>query len=147
MAPLSAYDSGAVYRTTHGTQGPFTSAANIQGYFSILGSGLQQAGPNLNPTTFESAVLTLPAAGGTPNHALIKFGPGDFTGVSDARIIFWDTSRAIHQVINGKAGTVRRCSTAVVATASARCPSRTFAIPESRVTKQPADGQALGRGG
>jgi hypothetical protein len=126
MAPLSAYDSGAIYRTTHGTQGPFTSAANIQGYFSILGSGLQQAGPNLNPTTFQSAVLTLPAAGGSPNHALIKFGPGDFTGVSDARIVFWDTAR--HSPVNGKAGTYvalnggRRYTLGQV-------PSRTFAIP------------------
>ncbi|HWC33415.1 MAG TPA: hypothetical protein VG650_01185 [Mycobacteriales bacterium] len=126
MAPLSHYDSGAVYRSTHGSQGPFISAANIQGFFTVLAAGLQQAGPTLNPTSFESGVLTLPAVGGSRYHSLIKFGAGDLTGVSDARIIFWDPSK--RSPVNGKAGTYvaldhgRRYTLGAV-------PSRTFTIP------------------
>ncbi|HVS69569.1 MAG TPA: hypothetical protein VHE56_13530, partial [Mycobacteriales bacterium] len=103
MAALSKYDSGAVYRSTKGSQAPFTSAANIQGFFTVLSSGLQQAGPDLTPTNFERGVLTLPAEGGSRYHSLIKFGAGDFTGVSDARIMFWSTSK--RSPTNGKAGT------------------------------------------
>jgi hypothetical protein len=102
MAALSHYDSGAVYRSTHGSQAPFTSAANIQGFFSVLAAGLQQAGPDLTPTNFERGTLTLPAQGGSRFHSLIKFGPGDFTGVSDARMIFYSPSR--RSPTNGKAG-------------------------------------------
>ncbi|HWA64948.1 MAG TPA: hypothetical protein VG899_01085 [Mycobacteriales bacterium] len=103
MAAISSYDSGAVYRSTHGSDAPFISAANIQGFFSVLAAGLQQAGPHLTAVNFESGVLSLPPLGGSPNHALIKFGPDDFTGVSDARIIYWDPAR--HSPVNGKAGT------------------------------------------
>lgn len=103
MNPIADYDSGAVYRSTHGTQGPYISAANIQGYFTILGSGLQQAGPDLTAINFERGVLTLPPVGGSPNHALIQFGQNDFTGVSDARLIFWDPTR--RSPVNGKSGT------------------------------------------
>jgi hypothetical protein len=102
MAPIADYDSGAVYRVTHGSLGPFISAANIQGFFSVLAAGLQQAGPDLTAVNFERGVLTLPPLGGSRYHALIKFGPGDYTGVSDARIIFWDPSK--HSPVNGKAG-------------------------------------------
>jgi hypothetical protein len=126
MAPISSYDSGAVYRTTHGTQGSFISAANIQGFFTVLGAGLQQAGRDLTAVNFESGVLSLPAVGGSPNHALIKFGPNDFTGVSDARIMFWNPSG--HSPINGKAGTYvgldggKRYALGAI-------PNRTFKIP------------------
>ncbi len=102
MSTPSHYDAGAVYRSTKGAFGPFTSADNIQGFFSVLAAGLQQAGANLNPVTFERAVLSLPAWGGTRYHSLIKFGAGDFTAVSDARIVFWDPTK--RSPINGKAG-------------------------------------------
>jgi hypothetical protein len=126
MAPLSEYDSGAVYRTTKGSQPPFTSAANMQGYFSVLGAGLQQAGPDLTPTNFESGVLTLPAEGGTRFHALIKFGAGDWTGVSDARIIFYSTTK--RSPVNGKPGTYVALDNGRRYTLG-QIPTRTFTIP------------------
>jgi hypothetical protein len=126
MAALSHYDSGAVYRSTKGSQAPFTSAANIQGFFSVLASGLQQAGPTLNPTNFERGVLTLPAEGGSRYHSLIKFGAGDFTGVSDARIMFWDPSR--RSPTNGKPGTYVALNSGHRYTLG-DFPTRTFTIP------------------
>jgi hypothetical protein len=102
MAAPSNYDAGAVYRTTKGSLGPFTSADNVQGFFSVLSAGLQQAGPDLTAVNFARAVLTLPSWGGTRYHSLIKYGAGDFTAVSDARMVFWDPSR--RSPINGKPG-------------------------------------------
>jgi hypothetical protein len=126
MAPIGDYDSGAVYRTTHGTQPPFISAANIQGFFTVLAAGLQQAGRDLTPVNFESGVLSLPPVGGSPNHALIKFGTDDFTGVSDARMIFWDPAR--HSPVNGKAGTYVPIEGGKRYTLG-QMPTRTFVIP------------------
>ncbi|HVT22314.1 MAG TPA: hypothetical protein VHE57_13110 [Mycobacteriales bacterium] len=129
MAALSHYDSGAVYRSTHGTQAPFTSAANIQGFFSVLAAGLQQAGPTLTPTSFERGVLTLPAAGGSRFHSLIKFGAGDFTGVSDARMMFYSPSR--RSPTNGKPGTYVALNGGHRYTLG-QFPSKTFTIPGRR---------------
>jgi hypothetical protein len=126
MSPLSKYDSGAVYRSTKGGQAPFTSAANIQGFFTILGSGLQQAGPDLTPTNFARGVLTLPPVGGTRFHSLIKFGAGDYTGASDARLMFYSPSQ--RSPTNGKAGTYVALNNGRRYTLG-DFPSQTFKIP------------------
>jgi hypothetical protein len=49
---------------------------------------LQMAGPNLTPKTLEAGCFALPPRPG--ELGLIKFGPGDYTAVSDAREIYWD---------------------------------------------------------
>jgi hypothetical protein len=49
---------------------------------------LQMAGPNLTPKTFEAGCFSLGARQG--ELGLWKFGPGDYTAVSDAREIYWD---------------------------------------------------------
>jgi hypothetical protein len=49
---------------------------------------LQMAGPNLTPKTFEAGCFALPPRQG--ELGLMKFGPGDYTAVSDAREIYWD---------------------------------------------------------
>jgi hypothetical protein len=48
----------------------------------------QMAGPNLTPKTFEAGCFNYPARQG--ELGLWKFGPGDYTAVSDAREIYWD---------------------------------------------------------
>ena len=40
--------------------------------------------------------------GGDRYHPTIKFGPGDFTGVNDVRIVYWDANRV--SPVNGKKG-------------------------------------------
>ena len=59
-------------------------------YYPVLWffSCLQMAGPNLTPKTFEAGCFALPARQG--EIGLWKFGPGDYTAVSDAREIYWD---------------------------------------------------------
>jgi hypothetical protein len=59
-------------------------------YYPLLSlfTCLQMAGPNLTPKTFEAGCFALgPRAG---ELGLMKFGPGDYTAVSDAREIYWD---------------------------------------------------------
>jgi hypothetical protein len=48
----------------------------------------QMAGPNLTPKTFEAGCFAYPPRQG--ELGLWKFGPGDYTAVSDAREIYWD---------------------------------------------------------
>jgi hypothetical protein len=129
MAAPASYDAGAVYRNTNGSQGPFLSVDNIQGFLSELGYGIQQAGPTLTPASFQRAMLTMTPWGGTRFHPLIKFGPGDYTGVSDVRVVYWDPNKV--SPINGKRGGYvamyggRRFAVGQI-------PSRAFAIPGRR---------------
>jgi hypothetical protein len=102
MGGISNYDASAVYRSTKGSQSQFLSADNIQSYLSEVGYGIQQAGPDLTPATFQHAMLTQVPWGGTQYHPLIKFGQGDYTGVSDVRIVYWDASKT--SPVNGKKG-------------------------------------------
>jgi hypothetical protein len=95
-------DAYAAYRDGGGSGEPYLSADGAQGYFSILAAGLQQAGARLDPGTFERGVLTLPTFGGDRFHSRVDFGPGDYTGQSDARVTAWDPD-AISPV-NGKRG-------------------------------------------
>jgi hypothetical protein len=60
-------------------------------YIGWTALALQQTGPTLNPLTFEQGVLgNLPPIGGSGLSALLKFGPGDYTGVSDIKEVYWD---------------------------------------------------------
>jgi hypothetical protein len=67
-------------------------------YVDLLGTAIQQAGPNLNPLTLEKGLQTMPADGGweasghKPTVVLNKFGQNDYTGVSDTREIYWDAN-------------------------------------------------------
>jgi len=50
--------------------------------------GLQLAGPNLTPETYEQGMFSYPPAAGESGRW--DFGPGDYTATSDAREIYWD---------------------------------------------------------
>jgi len=87
-----------------GHAGAVYNSANLPwGYLGAIAAGIQQSGPTLNPGTFEKAVLTLPAVGGTRYQPLVKFGPGDYTGISDYREIYWSPTAT--SPINNAAGT------------------------------------------
>lgn len=62
-------------------------------YFQLLGTGIHMSGPNLNPLTFEKGLLeTLPDSGGTPESPLSRFGPNDYTAISDAKEVYWSNT-------------------------------------------------------
>jgi hypothetical protein len=66
----------------------------------MLAIGLQGAGPELTPATFEQGMFAYPPKLGAVG--LWKFGPGDRTAANDVREIYWDPSAI--STYNGKAG-------------------------------------------
>lgn len=64
-------------------------------YFQLLGTAVHMAGPNLNPLTVEQGLLQgLPDSGGTPESPLASYGPEDYTGLSDAKEVYWSNTAA-----------------------------------------------------
>ncbi|HUR02444.1 MAG TPA: hypothetical protein VM347_07890 [Nonomuraea sp.] len=59
-------------------------------YYSLLMLfiGLQGAGPNLNPQTFQQGMFAYPGASGPLGHW--SWGPDDYTAIDDAREIYYD---------------------------------------------------------
>ena len=72
----------------------------------MLAIGLQGAGPNLNPSTFEQGMFNYPEKLGPVG--LWKFGPGDRTAANDVREIYWD--RNAISTYNGKTGAYKGTS-------------------------------------
>ena len=66
----------------------------------MLAIGLQMAGPDLNPQTFDSGMANYPAKTGP--FGLWDFGPGDRTAANDVREIYWDPGAI--STYNGKQG-------------------------------------------
>jgi hypothetical protein len=56
--------------------------------FLMLFIGLQMAGPNLTPETFQAGMFAYPAR--TGSFGRWSFSPGDHTASDDAREIYWD---------------------------------------------------------
>ena len=65
-----------------------------------LAIGLQMAGPDLNPQTFEAGMFSYPPKTGP--FGLWDFGPGDRTAANDVREIYWDPGAI--STFNGKQG-------------------------------------------
>jgi hypothetical protein len=66
----------------------------------MLALGVQLAGPDLTPQTFEQGMFRYP--GGTGQYGTWGFGPGHYTPTQDAREIYWDPTRI--SKYNGKQG-------------------------------------------
>jgi hypothetical protein len=62
-------------------------------YFNFLGMGLQMAGPQLTPLTFERGLLQdLPDLYAGPETSYLAFGPNDYTGYEDGKEVYWDAN-------------------------------------------------------
>jgi hypothetical protein len=53
--------------------------------------GIQMAGPNLNPQTFEQGMFAYPPKLGPAGYW--QYGPHDYTAANDVREIFWDSTK------------------------------------------------------
>lgn len=71
---------------------PSVGVELIYNQLYLLAIGIQGAGPNLNPQTFEKAMLDYPRRSGPSG--TWGFGPGDYTTSDDAREVFWNPSVA-----------------------------------------------------
>jgi hypothetical protein len=66
----------------------------------MLAIGIQMAGPNLTPATFEQGMFAYPPKLGPAG--LWKFGPRDYTAANDVREIYWDANKV--STYNNKKG-------------------------------------------
>jgi hypothetical protein len=105
--PYDQSDTVKVWRAA-GREGLPNKANQLDwNYLAFISSGIMGAGPTLTPQNFEQALLTSDPTGGwenvhNPTQTYVKFGPGDYTAVSDAREVYWDP-KAISE-IDGKPG-------------------------------------------
>ncbi|MFZ6005204.1 MAG: hypothetical protein ACOYXM_14860 [Actinomycetota bacterium] len=101
---FSEQDQSRVWRDVNGNNGrPCNSCGLPTAYYLLMASIIHHAGPNLNPLTIEQAILNLqPYGGDRPGTVLVKFGPGDYTALSDAREVYWDANRV--STIDGRPG-------------------------------------------
>ena len=85
----SGYDSES-YRAHKAVRTDEPAQLRDIAYYQLLWffTCAQMAGPNLNPKTLEAGCFALGPRQG--ELGLLKFGPGDYTAVSDAREIYWD---------------------------------------------------------
>jgi hypothetical protein len=66
----------------------------------MLALGIELAGPNLTPQSFERGMFSYPGGNGPAGHW--GFGPTQYTPTQDAREIYWDRNKV--SVQNNKAG-------------------------------------------
>ena len=67
----------------------------------VLAIGIQMAGPELTPETFETGLFSYP--GGTGQAGTWDFGPEHYTPITDIREIWWDPDTI--SAFNGEPGT------------------------------------------
>jgi hypothetical protein len=89
----------AAYKTIRSDE-PAFSVEIIYAQFYMIALGIQLAGPNLNPFTFEQGMFSYP--GGTGMYGSWRFGPGIYTPQRDTRLIWWDPEKV--SVYNNKKG-------------------------------------------
>jgi hypothetical protein len=89
----------AAYKTVRQDE-PAFSVDLIYYQMYMLAIGIQGAGPNLNPSTFEAGMFAYPPKLGPVG--LWKFSKGDRTAANDIREIYWDPKAV--STYNGKLG-------------------------------------------
>ena len=98
--PLGRSFPYAAYKQMRPNDEPAFGVEEIYYQMYILAIGLQLAGPNLTPQTFEAGMFAYP--GGSGPRGLWGFGEGDYTPTDDFREIWWDPDRISGQ--NNKPG-------------------------------------------
>ena len=100
--PVAEQDSGRMWKASGRSGEPCPSCGVNWAYYNLAASIIHNTGPNLNPATVEQAMLTQKPQGGTPVIPLVKYGPNDYTGVSDIRLVYW--SNTAQSNIDGRPG-------------------------------------------
>lgn len=98
-------DAQTMWKAAGGAGTIYKNANNPWSYFASIFTGIQQAGPHLDPGSFEKGMLSVPVVPGSRFQPRVQYGPGDYTGVSDYREVYWDGS--LTSVYNAKAGAYR----------------------------------------
>ena len=107
--PFAQSDAQKIWKAS-GNSGSACGSCNLAtGYWTLIGSLLQEAGPSLTPLTVERGMVGARSSRGgwaetkgNPGVYLIKFGPGDYNAISDFREVYWDATAT--STIDGKKG-------------------------------------------
>jgi len=95
--PIDKSDAGIVWHAA-GNTGPLYNAATLPwSYFNLSANGLQEAGPHLDPGTFEQGALSAPPVNVYANthdqyHAEAMLGQNKYTALTDQREVYWDAN-------------------------------------------------------
>jgi ABC-type branched-subunit amino acid transport system substrate-binding protein len=98
--PLEAGIGYRAFKAIRPSEEPSIAADVIYGALQMVAIGIQMAGPNLTPETFEQGMFRYPQTTGP--FGTWKFGPGDYTTSQDAREVWWDANAISRQ--NDKPG-------------------------------------------
>ena len=91
--PSQAVQAGPGYRAfkaIHPNEEPSVAADLMYYQLELLAIGIQMAGPNLKPETFEQGMFRYPQTSGPMG--TWKFGPNDYSTSQDAREVYWDSN-------------------------------------------------------
>lgn len=106
--PTAQSDAGRVWAAGGGDPNTLSDYSNVVwAYLSMVATGIERAGPQLTPLTYERGLLSMPGFGSwqqkhDPRLWFTKFGSADYTAISDARQVFWDPNAT--SPVNGKRG-------------------------------------------
>jgi len=89
--PLGRSFPYAAYKQMRPNDEPAFGVEEIYYQMYLLAIGIQMAGPNLTPQSFEAGMYAYP--GGSGPRGQWGFGPGDHTPTDDFREIWWDPNR------------------------------------------------------
>ena len=89
--PLGRSFPYAAYKQVRPGDEPTFGHEEIYYQLYLLAIGIQMAGPNLTPETFEAGMFAYP--GGSGPRGTWGFGEGDYTPTDDFREIWWDPDR------------------------------------------------------
>jgi hypothetical protein len=94
--PHSESDATIVWQD-QGRSGNACVSCNLPwSYYQLMGAMIQVGGPDLDPLSVERGMLNLPdrggwtESGGDPTKVLNRMGTGDYTVLSDVKIVYWD---------------------------------------------------------
>lgn len=97
--PIRAGLGYSAYKSVRDDE-PAFAVELIYGTMLMIASGIQMAGHNLTPLSFEAGLKTWP--GGTGPYGTMGFGPVDYTPTRDYRIIWWSTDAI--SIVNSSQG-------------------------------------------
>jgi hypothetical protein len=100
--PLRAGLGYAAYKSVRQDE-PAFAVENIYAELYMLSLGVELAGPNLTPQSFERGMFSYP--GGRGPFGTWGFGPGQYTPTQDLRVVYWDPEGI--SPFNNKKGTYR----------------------------------------
>ncbi len=97
--PIRAGLGYSVYKSIRDDE-PAFAVELIYGTMVMIASGIQMAGPNLNPNNFAEGLMAWP--GGSGPYGTWAFSPGHHTPTVDYRVVYWDPNDI--SIVNSQEG-------------------------------------------